>query len=79
MNFGINMHELVIYLKATILLSVVWLTDKLMISFSSFNFLSPEIKELLIESKDLVNLLVSLCVLFVTILKIVKEKRGLKK
>ena len=79
MNFGINMHELVIYLKATILLSVVWLTDKLMISLASFTFINDEVRAFLIEAKDLVSLLVTILVLILTILKIIKEKRGLKK
>lgn len=79
MIFGININELLIYIKSIFMLYIVWFTSNFILILSHLSFLNNELKLFLVYGKDFINLIVSLLILILTIIKIVKERKNLKK
>ena len=68
------LEDFFILVKGFFLISLVWSTDVLMIELSSLAFISAPFKDFFIESKDIINWVVSVSVLYATYLKIKNEK-----
>lgn len=73
------MHDLFILTKGLVLISLVWVLDTMMIELVSLSFISIPVKEFFIETKDVINWVVSLTVLYATIIKIKNENKKDKK
>jgi hypothetical protein len=71
---NIRMHDLVIFTKGLVVILFVWFTDLLMIQLSTLAFISADIRDFFSETKDIINWLVSISVLYATYLRIKKEK-----
>lgn len=69
------MHDLFILTKGLILISLVWVLDTVMIELVSLSFISIPVKEFFTETKDVINWIVSLAVLYATIIKIRNENK----
>ena len=68
-------HDIILSIKAIFLVSLVWLTDLLILQFAGFVFVSPAVREFLIEIKDVVSIMVSIVIFIATIYKIRNERR----
>ncbi len=69
------MHDLFICFKGLVVIAFVWLIDFLMIGFISLSIMPSFIKDFFIESKEIINWIISVLVLYVTYLKLKKEKK----
>ena len=69
------MHDLFICFKSIALISLIWLMDFLMINLSSLSIMPLNVREFFLESKEVINWIVSVSVLYATYLKIRNEKR----
>lgn len=71
------MHEILICIKSGFALIIVWCTDIFISKFALLPIVSPNIREVLMDCKDLISIFVSLSILILTIIKIRKEiKKG---
>ena len=68
------MHDLVIFTKGLVVILFVWFTDLLMIQLSTLAFISADIRDFFSETKDIINWVVSVSVLYATYLRIKNEK-----
>ena len=73
------MNDFFVITKGLILISLVWVMDTMMIEMVSLSFISIPVKEFFIETKDVINWVVSLTVLYATIIKIKNENKKDKK
>lgn len=71
----ISMHDIFIFFKGIILISIVWLTDIVLLQFASLSIINSDIRSFFVETKDIINWVVSISVLYATYLKIRNEKR----
>ena len=69
------MHDIFIFIKGIILIFVVWFTETILVQFASLSIINSDIREFFIESKEIINWVVSVSVLYATYLKIRNEKR----
>jgi len=60
--------------KGFLLISLVWFSDAIVVELSLLTFLPSVIKGFFIETRDIINWVVSILVLYATYLKIKKEK-----
>ncbi len=70
------MHEILIWVKGIALIAFIWSIEPLMTLFSGLTFLSPNLRELILESKELIGLFVSVFTLVYIIRKNIKLKNN---
>ncbi len=69
------MHDIFIWFKFMLSLTIVWFADTAIIWVASISIINPTFREFCIESKDVINVLISITVLLVTIIKFRNERR----
>jgi len=72
----LSMHELFIYVKGLALLLLVWCTELFVVQIAGLSFISTNVREFLIESKEIISLITSIAVLAHIVIKIIKEKNN---
>ena len=72
------MHDLVIWFKGISLIALCWSVDFILVQFASLSILNPNVRDIFLESKDIINWVISIAVLYATILKIRNERRKLR-
>lgn len=65
-------QELLIFVKSTLVISFVWLFDGLFLSLAQISFLGENTREMMVELKELISLIVSVLVLIITAIKLAK-------
>lgn len=68
------MHNFLEYLTDAILLSVVFMSQKIILAIASISFMSESVKEFLIEGKEIIGFIVAVITLF----KVVSDFRNKK-
>lgn len=69
------MHELFIYIKYIALVAIVYCADLIILSFASLSIISPNVREFLIDFKEIISALVSLSALILVVFKIINERK----
>lgn len=72
------MHDLIIYFKAAALVAIVYCTDLIILSLASLSIISPDIREFLIDFKEVISALVAFATLILVVFKIINERKKSK-
>ncbi len=69
------MHDIFIFIKGLLIIFACWSLDFMLIQFAGLSIINSPFRELILEIKDVINLIVTLAVLYLTYLKIKKVKK----
>lgn len=75
----ITMHDITIVLKSLAVLFIAWFTEIIIGATISLTIIPENIKEFFIETKEIINWIVSALVLILTIVKIKNERKNKSK
>lgn len=69
----ITMTDILICLKSLLILSVAWFTELMIFNFAQLSIIGPNLREFFIETKEIINWVVSVLVLILTVVKLRRE------
>lgn len=74
----ITLHKIWIVCESAIVFVVAWFADLFIVKFSGLSIVSPMLKEVLVDFKEVIGALVLIATLILTILRIKNENKKLK-
>lgn len=70
------LDEVISYAKITVAFALAWFTDLVVLQFASLSIVSSDVREFLIEFKEVISIMVSISLFVLTIFKIRNEIRN---
>lgn len=72
-KYMITLHKIWIICESLFVLALTWFIDILITAFAGLSIVNPMLKEILIDLKDVISIIVSISILILTIVRIKNE------